>query len=232
MVELINVVEKQVGDYVYNTEINEIVNKSNLAIEELNNLPAPPSVPTKLSELENDTEFITENDIPALPTVPTKLSELENDAEFITENDIPAPPSVPTKLSELENDTEFVTTNDLPAVPTSEIVEWVTGQAKPTIVANVVIGEFFEGKKHLVTTSAVGKDVVKMIEVQNWLSADFICSLTEDIYSTAVVSNEKIIVGGNFAGHLKRLNSDGTEGTVERSFIGDLIDRVKALENA
>lgn len=38
----------------------------------------PVDVPTKLSELENDTGFITE------ASVPTKVSQLENDAGFIT----------------------------------------------------------------------------------------------------------------------------------------------------
>lgn len=44
-------------------------------------------VPTKLSQLENDTGFITLNDIPAMCTletleVPTKTSQLENDSGF------------------------------------------------------------------------------------------------------------------------------------------------------
>lgn len=39
---------------------------------------------TKLSELENDTGFITINDIPDFPTIPTQLSELDNDTGFIT----------------------------------------------------------------------------------------------------------------------------------------------------
>lgn len=43
-------------------------------------------VPTKTSELENDSGFITADDI---PDIPTKTSQLENDSGFITENDIP-----------------------------------------------------------------------------------------------------------------------------------------------
>ena len=41
-------------------------------------------------------------------TVPTKTSELENDSGFITSNDIP---TVPTKTSQLENDSNFAKTN-------------------------------------------------------------------------------------------------------------------------
>ena len=40
-------------------------------------------IPTKTSELENDSHFITENDIPAIPS---KTSELENDSGFIDES--------------------------------------------------------------------------------------------------------------------------------------------------
>lgn len=57
-----------------------------------------PSIPTKTSELENDSNFITEEDI---PTIPTKVSELENDSGYITENDLP---DEKTKLSEFEDD--------------------------------------------------------------------------------------------------------------------------------
>ena len=41
------------------------------------------NVPTKTSELTNDSGFITINDVPEV-TVPTKVSELENDSGFIT----------------------------------------------------------------------------------------------------------------------------------------------------
>lgn len=40
---------------------------------------------TKVSELENDTGFITAEDLPAPVTVPTKVSELENDSHFLDE---------------------------------------------------------------------------------------------------------------------------------------------------
>lgn len=46
-----------------------------------------PTIPSKTSQLQNDSGFITANDIPA---VPTKTSELDNDSGFITEDDIPA----------------------------------------------------------------------------------------------------------------------------------------------
>lgn len=56
-------------------------------------------IPTKVSQLLNDSGFITS------ASVPTKTSELTNDSGFITSA------SVPTKTSELTNDSGFVNNN-------------------------------------------------------------------------------------------------------------------------
>ena len=66
------------------------------------------AVPTKTSQLTNDSGFITSSDI---PTIPTKTSQLTNDSGFITASDIP---TIPTKTSELTNDSGFLTTADIP----------------------------------------------------------------------------------------------------------------------
>jgi len=52
-----------------------------------NDLANTPSIPTKTSDLTNDSGFITASDIPAIPT---KTSDLTNDSGFITASDIPA----------------------------------------------------------------------------------------------------------------------------------------------
>ena len=52
---------------------------------------------TKVSELENDTGFITAEDLPDPVTVPTKVSELENDSNFVTEV------SLNSKLGDIES---------------------------------------------------------------------------------------------------------------------------------
>lgn len=57
--------------------------------------------------LEATGNFITLDDI---PSIPSKTSELTNDSNFITSDDIPA---IPTKTSELTNDSEFTTSSDL-----------------------------------------------------------------------------------------------------------------------
>ena len=62
-------------------------------------------VPTKTSDLTNDSNFATTSDIP------TKTSDLQNDSNFATTSDIP------TKTSQLTNDSGFITANDIPDVP-------------------------------------------------------------------------------------------------------------------
>ena len=83
-------------------------------------------VPTKTSDLTNDSGFITNAD------VPTKTSDLTNDSGFITSADVPTNTSdltndsgfitiasVPTKTSDLTNDSGFITSANVPN-PASE----------------------------------------------------------------------------------------------------------------
>lgn len=61
-----------------------------------------PQIPTKTSDLTNDSGFITSS------SLPTKVSDLTNDSGFITSS------SLPTKTSELTNDSGFITSASLP----------------------------------------------------------------------------------------------------------------------
>ena len=82
------------------------------------------TVPLKVSELINDTGFITNAGIP------TKTSQLTNDSGFITNANIPTKTSqltndsgfitnagIPTKTSQLTNDSGFITNADI-SIPT------------------------------------------------------------------------------------------------------------------
>ncbi len=95
--------------------------------------------PTKLSQFENDLNFVSATDIPAqqqadwnetdtssvvyiknkpeIPTVPTNVSELSNDAGYITMDSIPAIPIVPTNVSEFTNDAGYITMDSIPEMP-------------------------------------------------------------------------------------------------------------------
>ena len=90
------------------TKTSQLVNDGENGTDKyitLNDIPPIPIFPSKLSEFENDENFITIEDIPDV-YVPTQVSELENDAGYITSNDLPPPVDVPTKTSDLTNDGE------------------------------------------------------------------------------------------------------------------------------
>lgn len=53
----------------------------------VNNIEGELIIPSKTSQLQNDSGYITENDI---PTIPSKTSQLENDSGFITIEDVPS----------------------------------------------------------------------------------------------------------------------------------------------
>ena len=84
-------------------------------------------IPTKTSDLRNDSGFITAQDLPNVPDVvsvftndagyitsaalPTKTSDLTNDSGFITAS------SIPTKTSDLTNDSGYITAQNIPYIP-------------------------------------------------------------------------------------------------------------------
>lgn len=76
-----------------------------------------PTVPTKVSELENDVPYLTEHQSLegyALKTeLPTKTSQLTNDSGYITSASIPSDyakkTDIPTKVSQLANDSGYLT---------------------------------------------------------------------------------------------------------------------------
>lgn len=100
--------------------VDYTVQKANEAIE----------VPTKTSDLVNDSNFITGGDIP------TKTSDLENDSDFITETTLnnknyAVQGDLPTKTSELENDSDFITNTVLNSK------NYVTSAQLPTKVSDL-----------------------------------------------------------------------------------------------
>ena len=94
-----------------------------------------PSIPTKTSDLTNDSGFITS------AALPTKLSDLTNDTGFITKsvsdltnyydqttiNNMFNALSVPTKTSDLVNDSGFVTDTDYASASTGGVVKVGSG---------------------------------------------------------------------------------------------------------
>ena len=80
-------------------------------------------IPSKTSQLTNDSGFITNADI----SIPTKTSQLTNDSSFITNA------AIPTKTSQLTNDSGFITNANIPT-KTSQL----TNDSGFAIDANIV----------------------------------------------------------------------------------------------
>lgn len=72
-----------------------------------NSLANKPTIPSKTSDIENDSGFVTEDDI---PTIPSKTSELTNDSGFITAEDIPAPYDDTQVKSDITKNTNDIST--------------------------------------------------------------------------------------------------------------------------
>ena len=109
-----------------------------------NSLTNKPTIPTKTSQLTNDSSFITDAALTGYAKttdIPTKTSQLENDSHYITANEAPvtsvnsktgavqlnasdvrALPDttvIPTKTSQLDNDSGFIT--DIPIASATQL---------------------------------------------------------------------------------------------------------------
>lgn len=99
-----------------------------LAASDVGAMPSGTAIPSKTSDLTNDSGYITASDVPVksvngrtgvitglaeASALPTKTSDLTNDSGFITSSDIPP---IPSKTSDLTNDSDFVTSSYVPPV--------------------------------------------------------------------------------------------------------------------
>ena len=96
--------------------------------QDISHLAEKSELPKKISDLENDSKFITIDEVPEV-TVPTKVSDLTNDSGFITLADVPVqeiPDEYVTEtelnskgyLTEHQDISHLATKAELPTVPT------------------------------------------------------------------------------------------------------------------
>lgn len=95
------------GDYAERSElpvnVSELYNDAGYLVQsDLSDYAKTENIPTKVSQLENDSDYATTMQIP------TKTSQLSNDSEFAYTKDIP------TKVSQIENDSNYAEKSDLP----------------------------------------------------------------------------------------------------------------------
>ena len=95
-----------------------------------------PTIPTKTSELTNDSNFVVSSDLATVATSGS-YSDLSNKPSLATVatsgsySDLSNTPTIPTKTSELTNDSNFVVSSDLATVATSGSYSDLSN--KPTI---------------------------------------------------------------------------------------------------
>lgn len=98
------------------------------------------AVPTKTSNLSNDSGYITNEALNSYATkaeLPTKVSQLENDSKFINESTLDGyakTADIPTKTSQLNNDSGYITANDIPV----KSVDGATGDVVTNAVKTTV----------------------------------------------------------------------------------------------
>lgn len=98
------------------------------------------AVPTKTSDLSNDSGYITNEALNSYATkaeLPTKVSQLENDSKFINESALDGyakTADIPTKTSQLNNDSGYITANDIPV----KSVDGATGDVVTNAVKTTV----------------------------------------------------------------------------------------------
>lgn len=84
------------------------------------------TIPSKLSDLDNDLSVISEDAIDAKISgihIPTKVSELTNDKEYVTKTEHAG--LIPTKISVFENDADYITTSNAQLYTNQEIAKLV-----------------------------------------------------------------------------------------------------------
>lgn len=134
---------------------------------------ATATLPSKVSELTNDSGFIT------TVAVPKNVSELTNDSGFITNA------ALPTKVSQLENDTKFITASGVPTNVSAftNDAAYITASDIPVIPKKV--SELTNDKGYLVASDIANK--VDKVPGKNLSTEDF----------TTELKNKLVAISGN-----------------------------------
>lgn len=176
-------------------------------------------LPTKTSDLTNDSGFITAQNIPSIPSktsdltndlgfitpssLPTKTSDLTNDSGFITSSDLPTYPAVPSNVSSFNNDVGYITASDIPQIPskTSDLKNdsgYITSASLPTQVSDL------KNDSGFITASSVPTKVSELTNDSGFITASNSAIknkalASEAVYSGTYDSNSKKILLKNKA---------------------------------
>ena len=201
----------------------------------------------KINVLNND---ITWNDIQNKPTIPTKVSQLQNDSGYLTEhqdlsgyalksdlhkhtnknvldnitaervsnwddksefdgnyNSLINKPKIPTKLSQLTNDSGYLTSEDLPD-------EYILPKATSSSLGGVIIGDGLSINSNGVISSNHIDDIINNLK----LSYDSSTGTVNLTYNNNIISSITIDVSKNNYSIINNLNNATTnniKGSIE-----------------
>lgn len=157
-------------------------------------------LPTKTSELTNDSGFITS------AAVPTKTSELTNDSNFVNQTQLNTAVGdivVPTKTSELTNDSNFVNQTQL-----TNAVNGITVPTKTSELTN---------DSNFVTAAAVSNGYVAKEEGKGLSTEDYTSAEKTKLAGLSAPTNKTFVVANwNASGsqHTYTVAADGKTPTL------------------
>ena len=159
-----------------------------------------PSIPSKVSDLTNDSGFITSS------SLPTKVSDLNNDSGFITSS------SLPTKVSDLSNDSGFITSSSLPT-KVSDLTNdsgFITSSSLPTKVSDLTNDSGF------ITSSSLPTKISDLTNDSNFIETSNTAGLIKN--DGTIDTNQYLTQHQSLANYIQKSNTSGlikNDGTVD-----------------
>lgn len=171
------------------SEVDAEIRKVSIGSLDLSAYALKSELPTKMSQLTNDSNFVTQNILNryALTSdIPANMSQLVNDTAFITADYLTnyvtkgELPSVPTRLSQLANDAGYLTSYDLGGYATQTYVQTqianLVDNAPETLNTINELARALEGQDDVITaletnigSKANSADVYTKTEIDNKL---------------------------------------------------------------
>ena len=149
-----------------------------------------PTIPTKTSQLTNDSGFITS--VPSEYITETELIS----KNYITSSDIP---TVPTRVSQLTNDSGYLTSKDLPN-------EYILPNATSSSLGGVIVGDGLSVNGNGVISSNHNNDIINNLK----LSYDSSTGVVNLTYNNNIISSITIEVSKNTYSIVNNLNNATT----------------------
>ena len=182
------------------TEVDNFT--ANSAVDKTVNI----TVPTKLSELEDDSSFAKTSELP------TKTSELENDSGYITSSDIP---SIPVTTVNGKTGAVVLNATDVRALPNTTVIPTTTSQLTNNsgyITSAGAPVQTVNGKTGAVQLTATDVGAISAADISQTLGNS----------STKVPSEKAVVDAMSAAGYGDMLKAkyanNSTDDTVDKAF--------------